>query len=462
VKIDGGLRMKKITARLISLSLACLMMISVFSGCSSKQTKSSVTLNLATVNNPDMQIMQKLTPTFTKETGIKVNYTILAENDIRSKITQDVAIGGNKFDLVTLGTSDNESYGDNGWIVALQPLFDKMSSADKAAYDESDLIQNNLPSYSSTKTGLCSIPFYGESTLLFYRKDLFQAKNLTMPEHPTWDQIYDLAKKLNDPSNGVCGIAIRGLPGYGENMYIFGSIMYAFGAQWFDTNWNSQWNTDSMKNALTFYKKILTDAGEQGPTSDGYTECLNLMATGKTAMWYDASVSGGTLQTADNTVVKDKIGYAYAPKEVKDNNMTIGGWGLAITNSSKNKDAAFKFLTWATSKDYVKLVGTTQGWAKCPSLTRESTYKIADYLNAAPFADISLQSIKLASFSKPALNATPYKGTSLPAIPEYSSFGEKVAQEVAAYVVGQKDLNTVVKDADTICNQAAVDGKYKK
>lgn len=257
------------------------------------------TLNVATVNNPDMVIMQQLTDkNFTNTTGIKVNWTILPENQIRSKISEDVALGGGKFDLVTLGTPDIPVYVDNGWTIPLQPYFDKMTASEKAAYDYGDLIPGVMPAYSSATKGVAAIPFYAESTMVFYRKDLFAKKGLKMPENPTWGQIYNFAKQLNDPDNEIAGIALRGLPGYGENMYIFCTVMNAFGGQWFDTDWNPQFDSPYVRAALYFYKKILTDAGEPGPTTYGYTECLNLIASGKAAMWYDATVSGGTLEAA--------------------------------------------------------------------------------------------------------------------------------------------------------------------
>ncbi len=422
-----------------------------------------VTLNVATVNNPDMVIMQQLTDkNFTKATGIKVNWTILPENQIRSKISEDVALGGGKFDLVTLGTPDIPVYVDNGWTIPLQPYFDRMTASEKTTYDYGDLIPAVMPAYSSATKGVAAIPFYAESTMLFYRKDLLAKKGLTMPENPTWGQIYNLAKQLNDPQNGVAGIALRGLPGYGENMYIFCTVLNAFGGRWFDANWEPQFDSPYVRAALNFYKKILIDAGEPGPTTYGYTECLNLIASGKAAMWYDATVSGGTLEAAPNSMVKGKIGYALSPTALKANTMTIGGWGLAITSSSKHKDEAFKFLTWSTNKNYVKLVGTNVGWARIPSGTRASTYKLSAYLKVAPFAELTLDSLSRAEFRQPAIDPTPYTGNSLPNIPEYPSFGETAGQELAAYISNQKDLDTVVRDIQDSLQKVVTSGGYKK
>lgn len=445
-------------------TLLCLLfgLVIILGLNSSVQTADNVTLVVASVNNPDMQIMEELSKVFTEETGIKVQFTILPENDIRSKITQDVAIGGGKFDLVTLGTSDIATYVDNGWTVPLEPFFEKMTPEEKEWYDKDDLFSSVLPAYSSTTKGLAAIPFYAEGTMLFYRKDLFAEKNLTISKEPTWQEVYKLAKKLHDPAKGIYGIAIRGLPGYGQNMYIFNTIINAFGARWFDMEWNPQFKTPEMREAFEFYKKIITEVAEPSPTTFGYTECLNLMSSGRAAMWYDATVAGGTMEGLPNSAVKGKIGYALSPTAKKKNTSAVGGWGLSITSSSKHKDEAFKFLTWATSKDYVKLVGETKGWALVPSGTRESTYQLSQYQESAPFAEMTYLTLKNASWVKPTIDPVPYTGNSLLNMPEYSSFGEKIAQEVAAYIAGQKDLDSVLDKCQSIALQAVIEGGYRK
>lgn len=469
----------------VSLVLVSIMVFAVvFTGCGSSNqgktaestspsastpaqtpgtgTGSDVELVVASVNNGPMVTMNELSKEFTKETGIKVTYVMLTENDIRSKIQQDVAVGGGQFDLVTLGTTDIGTYLDNGWTAPLQPMFDKMSADDKSKYDFDDLIKANIPAYSSAKKGLAAIPLYGESTMIMYRKDLFEKAGLTMPEKPTWEEIYQFAKQLNDPSKNMVGMALRGKPGYGENMYVFGTILYGYGAQWFDMSWKSQLQSKEMKSAWEFYKKLETEAGAKDVTSNGYTETLNLMASGNAAIYYDATVSASVFE-GDKSPIKGKMGYALSPSGPgKGNTQTIGGWGLAVTSSSKNQDAAFKYLTWVTSKDYVKLVAANKGWINVPSGARTSTYTSPDYKAVANFADITLKSLSGASINKPAVNDTPYTGNSLPNIPEYPSIGEQVGQILADYVSGGKSIDNALAESQKIAEQAIKDGGYIK
>ena len=422
--------------------------------------QSGTTLTIATVNNPDMIIMQKYSAKFTEATGIALKFVVLPENDLRAKVTEDVGLGAGTYDIVTIGTYDTPFWATNKWIVSLEPLFQGMSADQLKAYDRDDILPP-IRSALSKDGQQYAIPFYGESSMLFYRKDLFAAAGIKMPEAPTWDQVYAMAKKLNKPSAGQYGIALRGLPGWGQNMAVFDTMINTFGARWFDMNWNPQFTSPEMKQAWQFYKKIITDAGEPGATTAGYTECLALMSSGKAAMWYDATVSAGTLQGADSKV-KGKIGYALAPMVKKSNAGWLWAWSLAIEASSKNKDHAFKFLTWATSKDYIQLIGDNVGWAQVPPGTRTSTYDNPKYKAAADFATMTLNAIKNANYDKPTVDAVPYKGVQYVSIPEFQGLGEEVAQELAAYLAGSKSVDNALAASQAAALSVAKEGGYLK
>jgi len=446
--------------KIIVLLLVLVVLVGGVFASGATESSSKPVVKVASVNNDAMIMMEKLSKQYTEETGTDVVFTILSENEIRSKITQDVSLGGGGFDLVTLGTSDMGTYLDTGWTEPLDPMFANLSKAERDAYDLNDVIESVRVSCSSTENGLAALPFYSESTMICYNKEIFEKNNLVMPENPTWDEIYQLAAACDDKANGVAGIAIRGLAGYGQNMYIFGSIMYAFGGQYYDMDWNATYDTQAVRNAWKFYKKLLTVA-EESPTTSGYTECLNLFAQGKAAIYYDATVSAGTFAGKDSKVA-GKVGYANTPTDVKKNNGTIGGWGIAVTANSKNKDAAFDFLRWATSKDYVKLVQKEFGFDSTPSGTRVSTYKDPEYIAACDYAPMTLASIQNANLNSPAINPTPYTGNSLPNLPEFSSWGEAIAAELSAYVAGQKTLDNAISASQALINKAAIEGGYRK
>ena len=71
-------------------------------GCSSDS--GDVTLTLATVNNGQMKDMEGLKGEFeAANPGIKVNFQVMEEGDLRAAVTSDVANAAGQYDIVTIG-----------------------------------------------------------------------------------------------------------------------------------------------------------------------------------------------------------------------------------------------------------------------------------------------------------------------------------------------------------------------
>jgi sorbitol/mannitol transport system substrate-binding protein len=415
-------------------------------------------LTIATVNNPDMQIMQKMAKDYEAETGTSVNFVVLPENELRKKVTEDVALGAGQFDIVTIGTYDTPIWAQNGWIEPLNPFFDQLSEEERNEYDVEDIFEalRNALSYEEE---LYALPFYGESSMLYYNIEMFENAGLEMPENPTWDEVAELAVKVQE-ANNVPGIIIRGLPGWGEMMAPLGTIINAFGGSWYDMDWNAQLNSAETKEAVQFYVDLLNEAGQPAATTTGFTEALTLMSTGKAAMWYDATVAAGFLNSSDSQVA-GKIGYALAPSQAKDSNGWLWAWSLAVEAASKNKEEAFDFIKWATSQEYIEKVGESEGWVVAPSGTRESTYANPNYQEAAPFSEMVQRSMNLADFENPTINPVPYKGIQYVGIPEFQQLGQEVSQEIAAAIAGQQTVDEAMDNAQRLAERIAEEGGYK-
>jgi sorbitol/mannitol transport system substrate-binding protein len=427
-------------------------------GGGTREGGAAVKLTIATVNNPDMMIMQRLSGQFTAATGIGLSFVVLPENVLRQKVTEDVSLGSGRYDIVTIGTYDTPIWGRNKWLVDLEPLFAGMTDMERAAYARDDLLPP-IRSALSYNGSLFALPIYGESSLLFYRKDLFARAGLTMPQRPTWQQVYEFAVRLKGIENGVYGIVLRGMPGWGENLAPFDTVINAFGGRWFDERWRPAFDEPAMADAWRFYKKLLDDAGEPNPTTDGNLECLAIMQSGKSAMFYDATVNAGWLESKDSKVA-GRIGYAFAPAARKKNTGWLWSWALGIESSTRHPREAFRFLTWVTDRAYISQVGTQEGWDQIPPGTRLSTYVNPHYLDAAPFAAIVLQSIQEADYDRPTLLPVPYKGVQYVSIPEFQSLGETVSQQLAAYISGQKTLEQALADSQDAAMKVARDGGY--
>jgi sorbitol/mannitol transport system substrate-binding protein len=392
--------------------------------------KADTTVTICTVNNGDMIIMQKLADAFGKQNpDIKLDWVVLEENVLRQRLTTDIATGSGQFDVMTIGTYEVPIWAKRGWLVPLDNL--------PADYDINDVLKPVLAGL-SYEDKLYALPFYAESSLTFYRTDLFEKAGLSMPDQPTWDDIKQFAEALTDKDAGIYGICLRGKPGWGENMALLSTMVHTFGGQWFDENWNPTLDTPEWKEAVTTYVDLLNNYGPPGASSNGFNENLALFASGKCAIWIDATVAAGLVFNPAESQVADKVGFAQAPigKTPKGNHW-LWSWALAIPASSDAKEAAEKFIVWATSKPYIELVGEQVGWASVPPGTRISTYVNPQYAEAAPFAKPVLEAIQSADPTDQTLNPAPYTGIQYVGIAEFQGIGTQVGQTMAGVLRGR-------------------------
>jgi sorbitol/mannitol transport system substrate-binding protein len=429
----------------------CVAGLTALSGAFAQQK----TVTIAVVNNPDMIRLKKLSSKFEEQNpDIKLNWVVLEENVLRQKVTTDVSQGSGQFDLVYLGLYEAPIFAKRGWLKAIENV--------PADYDIEDVFKS-IRDGLSYEGKLYAIPFNAESSMLMYRKDLFEAKGLTMPEQPTYADIQKFADQLTDKSAGIYGITLRGKPGWGENMAYVDTLLNTFGATWFDMSWKPTIHTPEWKKAITFYVDLMKKDGPPGASSNGFNENLTLFAGGKAAMWIDATSGAGPLFDKNQSQVSDKVAFASAPIEATPNGSHwLWSWALAIPKSSKNSDAALKYALWATSKEYIKLAAEDGGWATVPPGTRKSTYDNADYQKAAPFAAVTLKAMQTADPTNPAIKKVPYIGVQFVGIPEFQSMGLQVGQNIAAALTGKMTVDQALQASQTEVERAVKQGGYLK
>ena len=410
----------------------------LFSAPSIAQT----TLTIATVNNGDMIRMQGLTGEFTaKNPDIAVKWVTLEENVLRQRVTTDIATKGGQFDVLTIGTYEVPIWAKKNWLVPLDDL--------GADYDIADLLPK-IRDAVSVSGKLYAAPFYGESSMTMYRTDLFQKAGLTMPENPTWDFVINAAKKLTDKAAGIYGICLRGKAGWGENMAFLTAMANSFGARWFDEKWGAAIRQPRMEKDSSTYVDLMKQAGPPGASSNGFNENLAPFDSGKCAMWIDATVAASFVTNPKDSKVAGEVGFALAPNAGLGKNANwLWAWNLAIPAGSKKVEAAEKFIAWATSKDYSKLVASKEGWANVPPGTRTSLYKNPEYLKVAPFAKLTLASIDAADPNKPAIKPVPYVGVQYAAIPEFQGIGTAVGQQFSAALSGSTTVDGALSAAQS-------------
>ncbi|MDQ6435833.1 sugar ABC transporter substrate-binding protein [Mesorhizobium sp. LHD-90] len=410
-------------------------------------------ITIATVNNGDMVRMQKLTDDFTaKNPDIQLNWVTLEENVLRERVTTDIATKGGQYDVMTIGTYEVPIWAKQSWLLPLDNL-----GADYDADDIIPAIRNGL----SADGKLYAAPFYGESSFIMYRKDLFEKSGLTMPDAPTWEFIGEAARKIKADNPDVNGICLRGKAGWGENMAFLTATANSFGARWFDEQWKPQFDQPEWKNTLDFYVKLMNDAGPQGASSNGFNENLALFQQGKCGMWIDATVAASFVSDPKNSTVADKVGYALAPDTgLGKRGNWLWAWSLAIPAGTQKAEAAQKFVSWATGKGYLDLVASKEGWANVPPGTRTSLYNNPEYQKAAPFAKMTLDSINAADPTKPTVKPVPYTGVQFVAIPEFQGLGTTVGQLFSAALAGQMSVDDALKQAQDAASAAMQEGGY--
>ena len=404
------------------------------------------TLTIATVNNGDMIRMQKLTDDFTaKNPGIELEWVTLEENILRQRVTTDIATKGGQYDIMTIGTYEVPIWGRQGWLVSLNDLPD--------SYDIDDIlpaIRGGL----SVDGQLFAAPFYGESSMVMYRTDLMEKAGMTMPEAPTWDFIAEAARAMTDKENEVFGICLRGKAGWGENAAFITAMSNSFGARWFDMEWNPQFTGPAWTKTLNFYIDLMNDAGPPGASSNGFNENLALFQSGKCGMWIDATVAASFVTNPNDSVVADKVGFALAPDTgLGKRSNWLWAWSLAIPAGSQKIESAKKFIAWATSKDYLALVASKEGWANVPPGTRASLYANPEYAKV-PFAKLTLDSINSADPTNPAVDPVPYVGVQFVAIPEFQGIATAVGQQFSATLAGTVSVDEALKNAQALTERA--------
>ncbi|WP_299483866.1 sugar ABC transporter substrate-binding protein [uncultured Roseibium sp.] len=397
------------------------------------------TITIATVNNGDMIRMQGLADDFTKKTGHEVEWVTLEENVLRQRVTQDVAAKGGQFDIMTIGMYETPIWAANEWLVSLADL--------PASYDADDILPAMRAGLSHDGT-LYAAPFYGESSMIMYRTDLMEKAGLTMPDAPTWSDVEAAAKAMTDKDNEIYGVCLRGKAGWGENMAFITTVANSFGARWFDENWKPQLDTPEWKAAVTFYNDLLNNYGPPGASTNGFNENLALFQQGKCGMWIDATVAASFVTNPNDSTVADSVGFALAPnKEGVDKRANwLWAWALAIPAGTQKEAAAKQFIEWATSKEYIELVASKEGWANVPPGARTSLYENPDY-QKVPFAAMTLESINAANPDAPTVQPVPYVGIQYVAIPEWAGIGTAAGQEFSAMVAGQQTVEEALSKA---------------
>jgi sorbitol/mannitol transport system substrate-binding protein len=358
---------------------------------------------------------------------IQLHWRVMEESILRKRLLADLAILDKQFDVMMVGSFEAANWAKNQWLAPLTP------QADYAYADIYPAVAQNL----STNNALYALPFVAESSVTYYRSDLFAQANISMPEQPSYQDLLTLAAALHDPANGIYGIGLRTKPGWGQNMPLITLLVRNMGGDWFDTDFKPTMNSQAWRKALTLYKTLVTQYGPPQPRLNGWSELQELYIDGKLAIWLDATSLASAIFNATPAIAAKTTKLAPTPKESNDVTATwLWSWNFAIPKTTQKTAAAQRFINWITSKSYVELASQQMGLSAIPLGARQSSLRLHQNQPAYfPFIDTVMTNISSAQ-QKDIVNYI--------SLPEYPALGYGVGLLIADYIDGILTIDEVL------------------
>ncbi|MEL6915472.1 MAG: extracellular solute-binding protein [Pseudomonadota bacterium] len=331
-------------------------------------------------SHPHYNAVMEVLPEFTAQTGIEVEVDMLPYLDMRERQTLELALDEGAYDLIAFVVFSKADYVFADQIDNLARYFMNPALADPN-YDPEDLIDGYVQNigvaggekgYLPGPTGsLFGIPYGSETSVLYYRTDIFEKHGLEVPE--TYDELLTLACQIPELEPGMGGVASRAASGH-QASHAFLLHLAPLGGRVFDEAWNPIINNAAGVEAAEALKQIV-DCGPEGSSAFGPAEAANAFAQGQAAMFLDSIAFAATFEDESRSTVAGNVGWAAHPVGVRAASQT-GGFGIAIPSNGENKEAAFLLMQWLTSKEGDLLTAMAGG-----NPSRFSTYENAE-LNA--------------------------------------------------------------------------------
>jgi len=315
--------------------------------------------------HPHYDAVMQILPEFTKETGIEVEVDQLPYLKMRERQTLELSQDEGEYDLIAYVVFSKADYVYADQLENLAKYYMNPKLADPG-YDPDDLIDGYVynigfaggnKGYLSGKTGsLFGIPYGSETSVLGYRKDIFDKHGLSVPE--TYEEMLEIACKIPELESGMGGLSSRAASGHHAS-HAFLLHLAPLGGRVFDADWNPTVNNAAGVKAAEALKQIV-DCGPEGAKSFGFGEALGAFLNGDTAMFLDTTVVAGQIDNPKKSKVVGKVGWALHPMGTRRGSQT-GGFGIGIPANAENKEAAFLLMQWLTSKKGDKLVALAGG-----------------------------------------------------------------------------------------------------
>jgi multiple sugar transport system substrate-binding protein len=333
-------------------------------------------------SHPHYDAMLKLLPEFTKETGIKVDTDKLAMGRMKEKQLLEMAKPSGDYDLAAYVVMWKGEYVSKGLVQPLEPFFKNAALADPG-YDMKDIVPIYLENIglvggpkgylAGAGAQLYGVPYGAETSVLAYRRDIFEKHNLQPPANYT--EFANLLKVLKE-KEGIGALASRGQAGH-QCVHAWLLHLNPLGGSVFDDKWKVRFNDEAGVKALRFLQEVVA-TGPAGIPAYGQGESNTAFLQGQAAMYLDSTSIAGLVNDPSKSKIAGKVSWALHPMGTRRASQS-GGLGLTIPKNAKNADAGFLLMQWLTSKAQDKAV-TKLGGAPM----RNSTMADADLVRQYP------------------------------------------------------------------------------
>jgi multiple sugar transport system substrate-binding protein len=357
------------------------------------QAYKGTTIRVISNKNPAGLSVEALVPEFEQLTGIKVGYETYTEDQYRQKVLLELAAGTGTLDVFQTATAqEGLKYWRSGWYEPLDAYLKNPRLTDPAF----DLPDISIPAIrGNTYDGkLVALPTTQQTTMLFYRKDLFEKVGLKVPQ--TFQELEEAAKALHNTEDGgvkVVGIVLRGKGAAATSQW--SPYLLSMGGTWLTKDGKPAINSPEAVRAFDLYGRLLRLYGPPGAVNYNWPDAISLFVQGKAAMYTDVSNRIFFFEDATKSKVVGKVGYALFPSGPAGRHPVMEVWSMAVSSKSKRKEAAWYFVQWAASKENV-----LQMHMKGAPSARASAWKDKRFLSDQKhkyWIDASLGTLRIAS-----------------------------------------------------------------
>jgi len=403
-------------------------------------------------------VFAKLLDQFESETGIHVEVSFFPEIELFEKQLIELSSHSVQHEVVTTFCDTMVQYSKAGWILPLNQFINNTSLTDPKEFDVNDIFPRYLGILTDEKGTIWSLPFYGESTMVYYRKDLFEEHGVSSPEKGyTMEEFWDAAAKLTldtneDGRTDLWGVALRGKRGFSMNVYPFSGFFKAFGGQWFIDDVPA-FNTPEGVEALTFYSEILQKYAPPGAETFLWDDVQIAFQQGTVAMIIDATDFGPRLEDPSASVAAGKVGYAPVPEGRNGRWPSIWAAGLCINAfaSKESQEASWLFMQWCMSKK-MQLRASLDGLHS--NVMRKSVMDDPQYR-----AKYKSEWIEMAQKMESIANPTEYRPIHYPEWPEIGDrLGQAIEEAIAKVKTPKQALDDAYTDVYAIMKKAGYYG----